>query len=396
MPIRPEHEAAAFPAFTAARQEERQGSLAGALDVLARATESQPDNPALLARYGARLRGAGRYVDALVALRRAAALVPDDRYVLLELTATLRMDSRVDEAVRLLDALIRRAPDDPDVVAGWALAVAEGGEPERALERVQAGVAADRGRVDLAITLGRVLVALGRHREALRRLDQALELAPRAYSGWVVAALARHGLGAPLKPAVDRAWALNEHPAWSMYLRGLVAEGDAEPEEAGFWYREALGAHARFHRAGVALGRLLAADGDEDGARELLRDAAATAPWDAAARGEWLLFRLTHGEQDLTLDRLEADALRRPHAGLAFEVGRVRLLASGDARGALPWLRRAAESAPDGRAAWALLRATQADLGDDTGAADARLAELAAAAAALDPAPESPAPDASR
>lgn len=361
MPFTPEQEAEARPVMSAARREERQGSLANALDVLARGVDRHPDNPMLLTRYGSRLRGAGRYTEAIATIRRALVASPDERFVALELGTTLRMDTRPDEALRLHEGLLRRFPDDPDVVAGWALDSALLGEPERGADRLLAVVAGARSRLDLAVALARVMVALGRHREAVRRCDEVLAREPRAFSTHAVKVLALRGLRAPIEEAVEAAWRLNERAAWALFLRGEAAEAAGDRDEAVFWHLEAVGVHARFHLASLALGRLHARMGDLDRARERLREAAALAPWDGRAKGTWLRFRMATGEPGLPLDRLEQEAARRPHCGLSLQLGRALLEIRKDPRAALPHLERAAASAPDDVRAWEhLARATEA------------------------------------
>jgi len=312
VPTTPQELLAACSVLRASREEEKQGSLAGAVDVLARGAEAQPSNAVLQVRLGVRLRAMGRYVEGLAAIRRAQSLAPDDRYILLELGTTLRMDTRVDEALRVHDALVRRFPDDADVVSGWVLDNALVGDPERGFPRAMALVAAHRGRLDLATTLARVLVAMGRHDEAARRCREVLEREPRAFSTWYVLALAMRGRrdDATHAEAVRAAWALNERSAQSLFLKGEAAEIAGDPDEAVFWHGEALSTHARFYLSSLALGRLHARAERMDEARDRLREAAAMAPWDGRAKGTYMRFRIAAGEKNLSLERVEAEALR--------------------------------------------------------------------------------------
>ena len=372
---------AAAPWIAEARRAERAGDLAGAIEALQRGVTAQPQNPVLLTRLAVRLRGAGRFFDSIAVMRRAQVAAPDGRMVLLELGTSLRLDFRAEEALRLHEALARRYPDDLEAVSAWALDIALTGDPDRGLDRALALVAANRNRLDLSIVLARVLVALGRHREAIQRVREVLARVPRAYSGWTVLGVAARGAGrdAELSEAATNAAKLNERLAWSQHLLGESAERRGDPDEARWWYREALSTHARFYLSSLALGRLHGRAGEVEAARERLREAAALGAWDGRARGTWLRFRVAVGDPGIALDKAEVDAARHPYSGLALQIGRIYLDHRQDPAGAVSWLRRAAEHAPDDPRAWRWYAqaATKAGRADEAGRAERHLAALA-------------------
>lgn len=371
---------AAAPWIAEARRAERAGDLAGALEALSRGVTAQPQNPVLLTRYAMRLRAAGRFIDSIAVMRRAQSTTPDDRLVLLELGTSLRLDFRVDEALRLHEGLTRRYADDVEVVSAWALDVALAGDPERGVDRAMALVAVHRNRLDLSIVLARILVALGRHREAIQRVREVLGRVPRAYSGWIVLAAAARGAGwdEELAEATANAVKLSERLAQTQHLRGEAAERRGDPDEARWWYREALSTHARHYPSSLALGRLHGRAGEMDAARDRLREAAAVGGWDGRARGTWLRFRMAMGDPGLALDRAESDASRHPYSGLALQIGRIHLDVRKDAAAAVLWLRRAAEHAPDDPRAWRWYAraAVLAGRGEEAVRAERRLIEL--------------------
>lgn len=372
---------AAAPWIAEARRAERAGDLAGALEALQRGVTAQPQNPVLLTRLAVRLRGAGRFFDSIAVMRRAQVAAPDDRMVLLELGTSLRLDFRGEEALRIHEALARRYPDDVEAVSAWALDIALTGDPDRGVDRAHALVAANRNRLDLSIVLARVLVALGRHREAIQRVREVLARVPRAYSGWTVLGVAARGAGrdAELAEAATNAAKLNERLAWSQHLLGEAAERRGDVDEARWWYREALSTHARFYLSCLALGRLHGRAGELEAARERLREAAALGAWDGRARGTWLRFRVAVGDPGIALDKAEVDAARHPYSGLALQIGRIYLDHRQDPASAVSWLRRAAEHAPDDPRAWRWYAQAAAKAGraDEAARAERHLAALA-------------------
>lgn len=339
----------AAPVLIAARQAERAGDMVRAVEILRGAHEANPANPMFAVRLGSRLRGLGRYHEALAVLRAAAQRAPQHRDVAIELARTLQQDERVDEAERIERALLLRFPGDAEVEVAWVLAKTLLGEPEAVLDRARTLVATARSRFVNATVLARVLVGMGRHREASSRLRELLASDPRVYSAWVVLGLALRGLGdlPGFAEVTERAAALNPGAAWTAWLKGEGARLADEPGEAEFWFGEALSVHARFQPAMLGMARALQARGAMDLARERYREATATAPWDGEARGRWLLFRAATGETELGLDRAEAEALRHPHKGLLVPLAELHLHVRKQPSVALGLARRAVETAPD-------------------------------------------------
>lgn len=292
---------------------ESTGEDIGARELLDRAATQGEDSVALHTAYARLDVRAGRLHEARTALEAAMRADPDDAYVKALLAdielklgeahaalATARAAVKLDSALaiahltesRVLNALgdhegaiaaaahaVELAPDDSDAVSLLAEALRLSGRLPEALGVIQRAeqLAPTSGWV--AGTLGQILRALERHDDAIVALRRALELDPTL--GWATMELAdllieRQELADALQ-VLDRA--LEMIPPDAPTRPALLSRrGDAlrladRLDDARAVLEEARALDAANPYTLVKLGQVLLAQGDAEGAVELLRQA---------------------------------------------------------------------------------------------------------------------------
>jgi tetratricopeptide (TPR) repeat protein len=181
----------------------------GAFASFQRAVEVNPDNAVSQYRLGAEHLRRGNAHDAVIHLQKSFQLDPGNQSTLNSLQLALRQDGQIEEAKRIKEKLVEvlRGIDQQSEKAFSALrlnnegaALERAGNLPSAAQKYRAAVALDPGHVGIRVNFGVVLLRLGRWkeglaelREALRRdpsntqvkraLDDALEQAPVEFGG---------------------------------------------------------------------------------------------------------------------------------------------------------------------------------------------------------------------
>ena len=149
------------------------------------------------------------------------------------------------------------------------------GFPTEALERYQAALAAEPGRVDARLGEIRALFALGRGNEASPAAERLVREQPDEPEVLLVVAelrLQRGDPGAALK-ALESARARAPHRADVLKLKGDIALRLKDLETAREAYESAAALDPRFISVRVDLGRVYEAKGDDTAAERCYRDA---------------------------------------------------------------------------------------------------------------------------
>ena len=227
-----------------------------------------PSDPALRLEQALAFEAAGRWEQALAALERALALGADPDEVSGLRARVLLAAGRADDAKRELDALIARRPDAPGPYYQRGLALVRLGRPAEAAVDLEKAIATlPRVTPEDVFAWRDALLAAGKPADAVRALDRgmlrvghvpSLELAAIDLD----AALGRH---ADALGRIDRLIAQNpRNPAW-IARRGELLERTGATSEARAAYTKALAmiearpAARRSHRTADLERRLRAA-----------------------------------------------------------------------------------------------------------------------------------------
>ncbi len=161
---------------------------AGALAAFQRAVELNPDNAISQYRLGAEHLRQGNPHDAARHLQKSFQLDPSNQSTLNSLQLALRHDGRVEEAGRIKEKLVEalRSIDRQSQDAFTALrlnnegaALEKRGNLPGAAEKYRAAVAVDPEHVGIRVNFGVALLRLGRWKEGLSELREALRRDPR-------------------------------------------------------------------------------------------------------------------------------------------------------------------------------------------------------------------------
>jgi pentatricopeptide repeat protein len=358
----------------------RLGDVEGAMASLARALELAPDYAPAWSRRGQWLLDRGDIGRAETAFERAAAIDRDDRSAQTGL-ARVRLERRDDAgAVRVLEDLLERQPGDRYALlllgtayrrlgrgdeAEFALAVGASGEPSvkdpwsEEIAQYRRGFAtmlkaatqeALAGRFDRAIPLleelrqrkphdvalgnhlADVLVAAGRHEEAVRLLTDMLERgAANADSHLALASAYVAARDAARAEAhADRAIALGAAGARANEIKGLIAWRTGRTSDAVHLLEEGYGRDPRNVKLLAWIGMIRLEQGRPRDAIDAFSDGLRRNPMHAETLAGLALAQLALGEREeaaLALARAEQVAPDHPRVREA----KARL--AGDSRG---------------------------------------------------------------
>lgn len=169
--------------FTSALHQMRQNNMEAGLEDLRKAAELQPDNPEVVEAYlvvALRLRKLGRHEDALQVVELALERQPENAPFWQAKGSFLFAAEKPEEARKALLKAKELAPLDPNISydMGW-----QGSQDpknhEQALQDYGDAIAVDESYQRAWANRGALLNKMGRHQEALRDLDRALELEPK-------------------------------------------------------------------------------------------------------------------------------------------------------------------------------------------------------------------------
>jgi len=154
-----------------------QGDKVRAIDSCKAAVEALPAFAEPMEELAQLLGEAGRHEEALEWARRLHGTRPSPAAEAL-MVGELCLLGRHDEALPLLEGLLAREPHHPNAWGWRANAMLANGQLEGALEAFERMLALLGPTPDALNDTAVVLNRLGRHEEALRRLEQVLQLAP--------------------------------------------------------------------------------------------------------------------------------------------------------------------------------------------------------------------------
>jgi tetratricopeptide (TPR) repeat protein len=161
---------------------------AGALAAFRRAVEVNPENAISQYRLGAEHLRQGNAHDAVTHLRKSFQLDPGNQSTLNSLQLALRQDGQTEEAGRIKEKLVEalRVIDRQSQDAFRALrlnnegaALEKDGNLSGAAEKYRAALALDPEHVGIRVNFGVALLRLGRWKEGLSELREALRRDPR-------------------------------------------------------------------------------------------------------------------------------------------------------------------------------------------------------------------------
>ncbi|WP_295886042.1 tetratricopeptide repeat protein [uncultured Thiohalocapsa sp.] len=185
---------------------------------------------------------------------------------------TLLDAGRPDKAAELYAAMHERDPDNPRLFVRLVRTMVAAGQREPVIARAEPWMAQHAGDVDIALALADVHADLGHAEPAARWYRRVLELDPdNLFALNDLAVLLTESAPTTAVLLAERAHALApDHPqVLDTYGAALLAAGDAA--QARKLLREAYGYRGSDPGIGLNLARALAADGDPDAARRVLR-----------------------------------------------------------------------------------------------------------------------------
>jgi tetratricopeptide (TPR) repeat protein len=131
------------------------------------------------------------WLEGRASLGAAGGWTPEEMRLVADIGYALAEQGRHDEAVTIFEGLAVLAPATAYFQSALGALWLRKGEPERAVEHLDAALAADPGDVTARVNRGEAAVQLGDRDAARRQLLAALELGPRATHAADAAALVR-------------------------------------------------------------------------------------------------------------------------------------------------------------------------------------------------------------
>ena len=402
----------------AARLDLQDGKAADAAARLEKALASMPDNARLQYMLADALTRSGNFTRAAELLERRVAEEPatsparrmlatllmqqgrPDRVVELlgeegleqaetdDLLKSARMiQDQAKEAISTLTGRLEKDPADRKVRAQLAMAQIANGDPAQALATL-GPVPSNDWSPELAAVRMAALLAMGNELEGNRLVDRLIDPSARADVATLVAVAdvaQRQGRNAMVSRLLDRAAVVDPASSAVQLRRANLAYAAKNYVEAEKQVRGVLRSTPQDLAAGMALGRVLEAKGDADGARKALNDVARSSP-------EALEPRLALGGLELRANRLDAankafDAvvvMRKD--GSAANAAGMALASANHFDDARTRFRQAIDQAPRNELYWFNLARAQLALGDRDAARESFVKSAELQPAALQPA----------
>lgn len=169
--------------FTSALHQMRQNNMEAGLEDLRKAAELQLDNPEIVEAYlvvALRLRKLGRHEDALQVVELALERQPDKAQFWQAKGSFLFAAEKPEEARKALLKAKELAPNDPNIPYDMGWQGSQNAQTyEQALQDYGHAIAVDESYQRAWANRGALLNKMGRHQEALKDLERALELDPK-------------------------------------------------------------------------------------------------------------------------------------------------------------------------------------------------------------------------
>jgi tetratricopeptide (TPR) repeat protein/DNA-binding beta-propeller fold protein YncE len=218
-------------------------------------------------------------------------------------------------AVRCADLALAGEPANAYARAMRGEALVRLGTADKGVAELDAANAAAPGELELWRRSARVLLGLGRNKEALQRYGRLLELQPRDADALLASAEIHLALG-ELDPARTIALSLVGSPAQEgrgQYILGRIALKQEKPEDAVIAFARATRLDARQGAAWAGLAEGYLALKDEHKAREALASAAALPDAPAAVFRQLAELEVRAGRHAAALPRLEKAVALQPN-----------------------------------------------------------------------------------
>ena len=231
----------------------------GALRLIGRALQIDPNNAAAHSNIGSAWRGLKRHDEALASYDRALALMPGHVEALHNRGIVLHDLGRDEAALASYERVLALRPGHAEALAHRGASLAALGRTEAALASLERALALKPGDAAILHGHGTALAALGRHEAALVSYDRALALKPDFAEALSNRGTALRALKRPEEAlaSYDRALALRPDYAEVLNNRGTILVELRRAEEALASYDRALALlpdHVEFHNnRGTAL-----------------------------------------------------------------------------------------------------------------------------------------------
>ena len=155
-----------------------QGRFDVAENLLKRAIQIAPKDPALRDALYSVYEKIGRPEEALQTLQQAVSEIPDDANLRIQLSRLLCTLHRADDAVASLQPAVQRWPTNAKLHAALGYALSNAGKNEQAVAELQEAVRLDFSLVEERYNLAVALVALGQRDAARAAAQKTLEMRP--------------------------------------------------------------------------------------------------------------------------------------------------------------------------------------------------------------------------
>jgi len=253
---------------------------ADALREMQRASEQDPENPAIRAAQASLLLSRRHWQEAAAAYDKAIEKSPKELPLIVGAVRAHCEAGNFVKASEHLASAQQKAPADPSVLASAGLVAWKLGRPEEARKNFAEALAQDPKSIAALVGDARVLLETGRAAEAKDAVDRVAGIAPA-------------------DPEVQ--WVLG---------RQRLAAGDAAEAKAAF--AKALEADADFAEAHRGLALALVAAGEDEAAPGEFEKAVALAPGVAALRQEYATLLRRTGRGEAALAQLRAAQQSEP------------------------------------------------------------------------------------
>lgn len=224
------------------------------------------------------------------------------------LEATLDMHvGRYENARDTFQKLLEQEPDDAELRASLVASLLQLNEIPRAKEILNEAIEADVENAGLWIIKAQLAVLDRQYEEAERAYSRALEIKPDAYPAMLGKIVAASGRGnfADAAKLFDTLPGVSENDVRVTYLRGVVAEGSGELEQAINYYRAVIQLHPEHQLSLQKLARLHFQQGEAPRAIEYLERLTALFPNNETYRKQLGAARLAAGRVDSAFEEFE-------------------------------------------------------------------------------------------
>jgi tetratricopeptide (TPR) repeat protein len=249
--------------------------LSEGIAALQHALRLRPVYPEALYNLGILQRRAGDPEEAVLTLARALDARPDAAEIHQQLGLAYRSLERWEAAASWFQGALELQPQSAVALAGLGSVYAREQRPDEAERLLRRALAIDPTLVEAHFELGVVFAGRGKQDEAIAAYQQALRLDPgfsEALNNLGIQLAARGELDAA-QDAFRRAIESDPGYAEAYFNLGVAYDGAARPRDAIVAITRALELAPDDRRFHLALGMLLQAQGDEEGARSHLRQA---------------------------------------------------------------------------------------------------------------------------